>query len=196
MYKKLPNSLLIKNHINSDKFLSLGIADFHDACDFVWKLPYGRTSDGKNWKLVLVEKTGTCSTKHALLKALASELNLEIDLILGIYHMTESNTPGVGKVLGQTRYDYIPEAHCYLKYNKTPIDLTRYGINAEEPISKFYDEIVIEPDEIGTKKKDFHQSFIKRGFGQDSFNEIWQLRELCIEGISTKQTHKPDLTSR
>ncbi len=143
------------------------------------------TSDGKNWKLVLVEKTGTCSTKHALLRALAIELNLDINLILGIYYMTESNTPGVGKVLAQTKYSYIPEAHCYLKYNDMRIDLTRFGINANEPILYFYNEITIEPDDIGTKKLNFHQSFIKKEFGYNSFEEVWKLRELCIAAIST-----------
>ena len=99
MYQKLPNATLLKSGHLSRQFRKIGIFTFHDACDFVWKLPYGRTSDKSNWLLVLSERTGTCSTKHALLKALANELSLNINLVLGIYPMKESNTPGVGTVV-------------------------------------------------------------------------------------------------
>jgi hypothetical protein len=44
--------------------------------------------------IVLAEQRGTCSTKHALLRRLAIEQGLDIALVLGIYEMTERNTPG------------------------------------------------------------------------------------------------------
>jgi len=48
---------------------------------------------------VLNERRGPCSTKHALLKALADEQGLPIRLMLGIYEMNARNTPGIGRVL-------------------------------------------------------------------------------------------------
>ena len=35
--------------------------------------------------------------------------------MLGIYEMSDRNTPGVGRVLTAHGLSYIPEAHCYLR---------------------------------------------------------------------------------
>jgi len=113
MNLKLPNRALIAYKELSQKIIKIGCESYHDACRYVWKLPYGRTSDSSNWRLVLSENVGTCSTKHVLLSVLARELELEIDLTLGIYPMKESNTPGVGGILLLENMEYIPEAHCY-----------------------------------------------------------------------------------
>ena len=108
-YKALPNIKLSNTLEISRSFIELGITTFHEACDYVWKLPYGRTSDRANWALVLPEGKGACSTKHALLKALANELNLNIELVVGIYPMSDKNTPGVGSVLDKYGIAFIPE---------------------------------------------------------------------------------------
>jgi hypothetical protein len=48
---------------------------------------------------MLNERKGTCSTKHALLKAFAGEQGLPIPLMLGIYEMDARNIPGIGPYL-------------------------------------------------------------------------------------------------
>jgi hypothetical protein len=58
----------------------------------VRSLPYGRNSDHSDWRLVLGEGRGTCSTKHALLADLARENRRHVALMLGIYEMDEDNT--------------------------------------------------------------------------------------------------------
>jgi hypothetical protein len=105
-------------------FVSLGITRFGHAVEYVAALPYGRNSDGQQFRLVLSERRGTCSTKHALLAELVTELNLPLDLMLGIFEMGEANTPGVGGVLQAHRLDAIPEAHCYLRSGADRIDAT------------------------------------------------------------------------
>jgi len=187
MYSVLPNKLLIQGGELSDGFLQIGCNSFHDACKFVWKLPYGRTSDRANWRLVLTEKTGTCSTKHALLKALSDDLDLGVQLTIGIYPMQESNTPGVGKVLSAHSIESIPEAHCYLRYAGLRVDLTRFGFEAENPISEFWVEKDITPDDIGEFKHTFHKEFILTQFGAKKSEQIWSVRELCIQALSTQQ---------
>lgn len=67
MYETLPNRSLSEGGKLSLAFSKLGLSSFHQACEYVWKLPYGRTSDRANCRLVLTEGQGTCSTKHALL---------------------------------------------------------------------------------------------------------------------------------
>jgi len=138
VYELLPNTNLNNGSTIAYSFMERGVDHFHDACDYVWKLPYGRNSDRADLLLVLSEKKGTCSTKHALLKALADEINLKLDLVVGIYPMNEKNTPGVGKVLSDYQLDYIPEAHCYLKYQDQIIDVTRSDLSPEEKIIHFF----------------------------------------------------------
>jgi hypothetical protein len=93
-------------------FFALGMRDFHAAARYIHQLPYGRTSDRANFRQVLTEGCGTCSTKHALLAQLALEQGVVLSLTLGIFEMTEDNTPGVGPVLAQYALSALPEAHC------------------------------------------------------------------------------------
>ena len=48
----------------------------------------------------------------------------EVKLMLGLYAMTEGNTPGVGAVLGAAGIAAIPEAHCYLMCRERRFDYT------------------------------------------------------------------------
>jgi hypothetical protein len=52
-------------------FAARGVADFRAAGRYLQHLPYGRTADRADFVAVLREGRGTCSTKHALLAALA-----------------------------------------------------------------------------------------------------------------------------
>lgn len=184
-YSIFPNKKIHREGSVSKAFLDKGINNFHEACEYVLQLPYGRTSDKSDWNLVLIEGRGTCSTKHALISVLASELNMDVHLILGIYPMKEINTPGVGKILENSGYEYLPEAHCYLMYKDYRIDLSGISGSDVEPINEFLHEERISPLQIGKYKQDFHQNYIKQWADSDKFEEIWSLREACIEALST-----------
>jgi hypothetical protein len=168
----------------SRAFQGLKIAGFRNACRYIFKLPYGRNSDRSNYRQVLSENKGTCSTKHALIACLAEELSIPISLTLGIYKMQESNTPGVGNVLQQFELDFILEAHCYLRYKDLRIDLTKETAGRSEPIDEFLYEENIVPDQIGEYKIELHQTFMKRHYGEDRFDRMWSIREQCIRAIS------------
>ena len=89
---------------------------YRDAARHVRSLPYGRNSDRSDWRLVLAEGRGTCSTKHALLSELARENGRHVALVLGVYEMDGGNTPRIGAVLERDGLPRAPEAHCYLAY--------------------------------------------------------------------------------
>ena len=131
-YQIIPDKIIHRQGPISKAFTDKGINSFHDACGYILQLPYGRTSDKSDWTLVLIEGRGTCSTKHALIAALAAELELDAHLMLGIYPMKESNTPGVGKVLDNSEYDFLAEAHCYLEYKGERIDITGLSVNIKK----------------------------------------------------------------
>ncbi len=186
----LPDAVLKNVGEASAAFLAQGVAGYQTAGRYVHQLPYGRNTDRANYRLVLAEKRGTCSTKHALLAALAIEQNLPVFLTLGIYEMHERNTPGVGKVLDRYNLSFIPEAHCYLTYNGARIDVTRSGLEPTAPIAAFLFEEPILPEQIGDYKVHTHQRFLREWAARSvvasgrRFEEIWKIREECIAALA------------
>ncbi len=67
----------------SAQFLALGLGEYRAAARVVSQLQFGRNADRADFRLVLPEHRGTCSTKHALLAALALEQRLPVHLTLG-----------------------------------------------------------------------------------------------------------------
>ena len=189
-WSALPAAALKNAGEVSADFLARGIVDYQAAGRFLHQFPYGRNTDCANYRLVLSEGRGTCSTKHALLAALAREQNLPVLLTLGIYEMHGRNTPGVGKVLDRYNLSFIPEAHCYLTYNETRIDVTRSGMEPTEPIESFLYEESILPEQISDYKVDMHQRFLRDWAarstvaGNRCFEEIWKIREECIAALA------------
>jgi hypothetical protein len=186
----LPDSALQPLGCISGELIARGITDFRAAGWYLHQLPYGRNSNRSDFRLVLAEGRGTCSTKHALLATLAQEQHLPIVLTVGIYEMHERNTPGVGTVLDKHGLSSIPEAHCYLTYQGVRIDVTRSGAEPTEPISEFLYEEAIVPEQIGDYKVRLHQRFL-RGWmaaavavSSRNFAEMWKIREECIAALA------------
>jgi hypothetical protein len=145
---------------------------------YLHELPYGRNADRADFHSVLSEGRGTCSTKHALLAAVALEQGLAVSLAVGIYDMSEINTPGVGHVLSRHGLDSLPEAHCYLRYSRRRVDITRSGISPQGPIAHFHAEWTIEPSQIGAHKIALHQQYLRDWLHERSerpftLEELW-----------------------
>lgn len=171
-----------------------GCADLRSAACVLWKLPYGRNRDPEDPLCVLAEGRGTCSTKHALLARLLEEERIAgFELRLGMYEMTEANTPGVGRVLAQHGLRAIPEAHCYLVTGTDRLDLTRVLPPGVEPIRAFLTEVAIRPDQIGGYKRAFHQRFLAQfaaahpSLGRTA-DDLWRIREACIAALGAAVT--------
>ena len=169
-------------------FRAAGIHDFVGAARHVWQLPYGRIADRAEFWRVLSEGRGTCTTKHPLLAELGSEQQIDVQLTLGIFEMEERNTPGVGQVLERYGLTYIPEAHCYLRYRGTRIDVTGVPAGAE-PIERFLHQESIAVEQIGAYKNDVHRQFLQKWIAGTeavrglSLDEIWRIREECLAAL-------------
>lgn len=166
-----------------------GIHDFQSLLFFVKNLPYGRNTNREDLYLVISESIGTCSSKHAFLKAVAVENDIsEIKLILGMYKMTEKNMPKIVPVLSQNNLEFIPEAHCYLKFRNERIDVTSANSNFGTIENDILQEMEIEPQQVSEFKVDFHKNYLKKWLRENevnfTFEEIWKIREKCIENIS------------
>lgn len=174
----------------SQALIALGINNFDAAIQYVQQLPYGRNSKRSAYSLIIQENRGTCSTKHAFLKAVAQEQRQEhIDLIIGMYKMHEHNTPGVGQVLKKAKLDWIPEAHCYLKVNNQRLDITKSNSNINHLLPDILEEQSIVPDQIGDFKVSYHQAYMRQWsdileHSSYSFDELWTIREACIAALS------------
>jgi len=177
-------------------FRTAGVDDFVGAARHLLKLPYGRIADRNKFWLVLEEGRGTCTTKHALLAELAREQNIDVRLMLGIYEMSERNTPGVGRVLSAYGLTCIPEAHCYLYYDGGRLDITGVPTGAE-PIGRFLHEEPIAVDQIGAYKNDLHRRFLRDWIVRTdavqglSVEEVWRIREECIAALGAGEYAKP-----
>jgi hypothetical protein len=169
-------------------FLARGVGRFHAAVRCVGRLPYGRNADRADWRLVLPEGRGTCSTKHALLAVLARAHGAHADLVVGIYEMRDANTPGVGPTLGGYGLDALPEAHGYLRRGETRLDVTRAGAAAAEPIERFFSETVIEPAQIGERKLAIHraamEAWVRERLPGWTLDDAWRVREACIGALA------------
>ncbi len=179
-------------------FLARGIPTLREAARYLWALPYGRVSNALRPDLVLHEGRGTCTTKHALLACLAAEQEIDLVLTLGVYEMTERNTPGVGPVLDRYGLEAIPEAHCYVVWQGERIDITR-RVTAPEAITKLLYEERVSPKNVAPYKMRIHRQCLNEWRERSgtravkySLEELWRIREECIAALERASTTPAD----
>ncbi len=186
---------IINNYpLNSEDKLTLlvkknDINTWDQLTTFIANLPYGRNKNRTDFSLVLSEKRGSCSSKHALLKALADVNKVpNINLILGIYKMNQKNTPGIGNVLVENNLDFVPEAHCYLSIQEKRFDFTSSSSSITRIENDILSEIEITPNQVTKFKVDYHQKYLTNWLKETklpyTFKEIWKIREQCIQNLS------------
>lgn len=174
----------------SSLFYSKGITTFAEACQWIAALPYKRISNRSDISAVFAEECGTCSTKHALLKNLAEENELsDVKLMIGIFRMTKAYSIKLEPLFMQYQLDYIPEAHCYLKFNDKRFDFTTLTSKASDFEEELMFETEINADEIFEGKVELHKNFLTQWLEENkNINytpaELWKIRELCIEALS------------
>ncbi len=173
----------------SNILFSKGIVTLPALFDWVKVLPYGRNSDRSDHTLILKENRGTCSTKHAFVKAVAQENEWEeIALCMGFFRMNVINTPSVAAILQQHSLTEIPEAHTYLRVNDEYADLT--GANSRITENDISEEMEIEPEDIGLLKEVLHKGYLAQWKEEENIantiDQLWQIREECIKVFGKK----------
>lgn len=168
---------------------SKDIETWNDLLEFVRHLPYGRNQNREDLSLVISEKMGSCSSKHALLRKIAENNQISgVELILGMFKMDHQNTPKIRSTISDHGLEYIPEAHCYLKFNGIRFDLTAVDASFEAIQKDILEEIVIAPEQVTSFKVDYHQNFLKKWMAENAvsqdFATLWSVREMCIQKLS------------
>ena len=165
-----------------------GIESWKMLIEYVKNIPYGRTSSKKDFGLVMSENRGTCSSKHAYLKKVADFNHIpNVKLMLSIFKMSKLNTPKTGQVFANQKIAYIPEAHCYLKFNNECIDVTSKDLDFLKIKDDIIEETEIKPEQVITFKEAYHKKFIRNWIEKDhlplDFDQVWTLRETCIKNL-------------
>jgi hypothetical protein len=174
-----------------DAVRSHGFESFEHLAEHVRKLPYGRTSNAQEPFAVLRQGRGTCSAKHQLLAAVAQDCgHSEVVLIVGIYEMSEYNTPGVGTVLNAASLTSIPEAHCYLSVDGERFDFTGLPAGSSSPFAALVAEYTVSPSNLSQLKVELHKRAIgawasDRGISKEA---AWATREACIATLAANAT--------
>lgn len=165
-----------------------GVVSWEDLIRCVRTFHYGRNANRADFSLVWHERKGSCSSKHAFLKMVA-DLNAipNVELMLCIYKMNASNTAKVGSVLTKHTLDYLPEAHCYLRWNAQALDVTTMTSNLSLIEKDILEEQIIAPDQVVDFKVNLHRDFMKK-WGESHhpsipFETLWSIRETCIEAL-------------
>jgi hypothetical protein len=178
---------IVSNGPLSAAVRALGLESFADVAEFIRLLPYGRVAYDEDPSTILRARMGTCSSKHRFLAALAHECGrFDVLLTIGLYEMSERNTPGVGSILAAAGIDVIPEAHCYLTYDGRRYDFTGLLAGQLSPFDSLMDERSVAPDDLPAVKLRCHQEAIARWSTQVGFDfaRAWRLREECIASLA------------
>jgi hypothetical protein len=137
-YTVFPDETIVDKGPMAGTFLNMGIDSFHAACRFVHELPYGYNSNRDDPMTLFKENMGSCTTKHAIMAMLASELAISVDKHIGIYAMTEALVTGAQKILDRFGLPYLPMVHCFLVFEGHRVDLTEGNQNGKNgPIDDF-----------------------------------------------------------
>src|SRR5690606_16501 len=190
MMNILPDFKIVPKEKIADNFLKRRITTFRQAIDYIQNLEYGRNSNKDDLNTVFTDNKGTSSTKHAVLKQLCIEHEMdEVKLFVGIFKMTAVNTPMVGERLMNNKLSHIPEAHTYLKYKGHYYDFTTKTSSPNDFVKDLLFEVEIQPTEINRNKIQLHQDYLREWLDENteiglSFDEIWSIREQCIMDLS------------
>ncbi len=170
---------ILSDGIISKTFLEMKIHSFHAACAYVHHLPYGYNADRDDLMSLFDDGKGTCTTKHAVIATLASELELPVGKRVGIYAMTEELVTGTASIIHRYTLPYIPMVHCYLSDESHRVDLTQGNANGKNgPIDDF---LYTEPVTANISAKD--EYLLYRNALKDSILERDELRAVQIKTV-------------
>jgi hypothetical protein len=174
----------------SQNFKDRGCNTFVEAAEYIRRLPYARNADKYNLITVFSDGCGTCGTKHALLKQLATENGFEgLSLHIALFKMSAATTPPIAGVLQEYSLEYIPEAHNYLKYNGKVADYTKIQWNDALIAENLLEEVEIEPVQIADYKVVYQKAYLQEWLAANpainmNLETLWKAREACIAALS------------
>lgn len=160
--------------------------DWKQLTEYIYHLPYRRTSNRSDLSLVMREQCGTCSGKHAFLMAVAEENKFSnVELHLALFQLNAVNMPCLTNYLQEIGREYLLEAHCYLKINNKSLDVTGSLFDFEMIEPYIVEDQLVNYKELDSIKPAYHKNAVRNWILDkkinDTFDLVWSQRENCIE---------------
>jgi len=165
-----------------DAVSALGFGTFGRLAEHVRALPVARTTRPDDPMAVLHERCGTGSAKHRLLATVAQGGgHFEVMLTLGIYAMSEANSPGVGAVLEAAAQSSIPATRCYLTIDHQRFDFTGDVRGTDTPFMALSAEYFLSPDALAEREGPLHRQALTHWAELHGLSEhaAWALHLAC-----------------
>lgn len=119
------------------EFLARGVATLRAAAAWLQAAPYGfNDTDGP--LVVFRDGHGTCETKHVAAITLARELDVQLTWIWGLYGLDDSVIEGAGAVLTQAAIPFVPNIHCFIRFEGRFVDLTEGNCTGKRGLIEEY----------------------------------------------------------
>jgi hypothetical protein len=166
---------------------ALGFSHFDALAAHVRALPCGHAQRPGDPLAILREERGTNMSKHHLLATVAQTCgHPEVVLTLGVYAMSELNTPGIGAILGAVSVGSIPQTHCYLTVDNQRLDFTGPSHASVSPLRSLIAEFFLTPDKLAERMAPLQQQALAQWATQQemSFEAAWALRQACLAVLS------------
>lgn len=183
----LPNAAIQPQGVVSKAFIDRGVKTFHEASYYVNSLPYGYNSSSGNAMILFEDGFGTCFAKHGLIARLAEELQLSVYRYEGFYPLTDKIVTGVDTILAEYGLPYIPRIHCFLKYEKSYIDLTDGNCTGKNGLIKTYLKIFrVKPEQTQSELDDKCRSYYAEVcaadpvFAQVGVDGMFEILKRCV----------------
>ncbi|MBK7223958.1 MAG: hypothetical protein IPH96_00450 [Saprospiraceae bacterium] len=102
--------------------------------------------------------------------------------------MNKINTPTISETLSKNNWNYIPEAHCYLKFDDQILDCTKTNSHPNDFINDLIEELEIAPDQITDFKVNYHKRYLLNWLKENkqlnlTLEQLWNIREQCIKDL-------------
>ena len=171
----------------SHLLVARGVTSFHDAVEYLRKLPYCRLEDPRDLAVIITRSGGTFTARHALLVQLAREQGLtDLLLTLCVYEFNQEDGPEVGQVLRQYGLVTLPEMCGCLKYRQRLFTIAERGLCLQREVVS---EVEIAPAQIGNFKKRYHHKYLENWLQLEkldqhwSVEQVWRIREECLQAV-------------
>lgn len=169
-------------------FRALGADDLLEAARLVHALPYARSSSPE---AALIEQRGTCSGKHALLAALATEADVAVDLLEVQTSWTVDGYPEAAAVLRAADLREVPELHVLLARDGVGVDLTFPPESGRAPMPVLGPPRRIRRSDLDGKPARHRALLGAYAQAHDLDPEhLWTAREACIAALSQRSVRQ------
>lgn len=173
--KGLPNFSITAQSSLSSLLRTKKVSDFCAAIKYLRSLP-ARSDPGAPDLLRVAQEGGTVCAKNAVLASLGRENNQpEVKLALCTYSVDFRSAPVLRSLLNEYGLPAVPEASCFLKYQKSFYTIAHESLRVTQPIVS---DIEITPQQIGSFAQRYRHHHIEHWLQLENLHRTWTVDKI------------------